>query len=518
LRIADCGLRIEAHGRSITTAIVVVLAALLPAMLAASRDFGATWDEPLQRARGRALLAYVLGEAPRLDVPEDGAHLYGAPLDVVSAALERQVDDDPYVIRHVVNAGVGWLGLGLVAWIGCRLFSPAVGLLALLLLATWPRYIAHAMNNPKDLPFAVAAAAVLLVLARVARTTPRLRMREGVLLALAIGAALNVRPGGLLFVAYLGAVIGYGLLRERPSARTIAGAGAAVGAVLAGAVAIGWLAWPWAYGRALTAPFIALATLSRFPWTEPVLFAGQSIPAPSLPPTYVPTWLVLSLPPVFLAGLVLSVVPALRGASPARDAAIALWASALFPIVYVVGVRATLYDEIRHLLFVMPPLAVLAALGWQTALGGVRGWPQAALGLLLVAGLAEPAWFQWRNHPHQIAYIQPLAGGPSSAMGRYELDYWGNCLLAGVRQVHAEAAGRPVTLAGWPTHLVQADATRLDGLRVVEPATPAYDRLLVLARGTREEILALDRRPDLIHRITTADGALLCAVLPGRAP
>ena len=95
--------------------------------------------------------------------------------------------------------------------------------------------------------------------------------------------------------------------------------------------------------------------------------------------------------------------------------------------------------------------------------------------------------------------------------------YWGNCLLAGVRWVHAEAGGRPLTLAGWPTHLVAADATRVAGLRVVAPEAAAFDRLLVLARGTREEILALDRRPDLLHRITTADGALLCAVLSGRA-
>jgi hypothetical protein len=57
----------------------------------------------------------------------------------------------------------------------------------------------------------------------------------------------------------------------------------------------------------------------------------------------------------------------------------------------------------------------------------------------------------------------------------------------------------------------------VNGLRVVAPEAAAFDRLLVLARGTREEILALDRRPDLIHRITTADGALLCAVLSGRA-
>ena len=50
-------------------------------------DFGATWDEPQQRAKGQHLLAYLTGASPVLIDPIDGAHLYGAPLDL--AVLPR---------------------------------------------------------------------------------------------------------------------------------------------------------------------------------------------------------------------------------------------------------------------------------------------------------------------------------------------------------------------------------------------------------------------------------------------
>ena len=84
-------------------------------------------------------------------------------------------------------------------------------------------------------------------------------------LAAVIGLGLNVRPGALLFIAYMVVVVLYRLQQSgTPDFKSVADAGLRVLAVLVGAVAMGWVAWPWAYAHPIVAPFRALAELGHF--------------------------------------------------------------------------------------------------------------------------------------------------------------------------------------------------------------------------------------------------------------
>ena len=135
----------------------------------------------------------------------------------------------------------------------------------------------------------------------------------------------------------------------------------------------------------------------------------------------------------------------------------------IFPVVYVVARHSTLYDGVRHLLFIVPPLVVLAAVGWVSAIAATAGAWRAAVALLLMAGLAEPLVFQVQNHPNQVAYLQPLVGGPRAAYMRFEMDYWGNCLFEAVKQTAdvARAASAPVTISGRREHQLRLNAARV---------------------------------------------------------
>ncbi len=492
-------------------------------MLIGSRDFGATWDEPQQRAKGQHLLAYLTGESPVLLDPIDGAHLYGAPLDLLCAGLDRVVSADPYVVRHVVIAATGWLGLVLCGILANRLFGPPHGLLALVLLAACPIYVAHSMNNPKDIPFATAATGLLLALTRVSAAKPFFSWRLVLVLALIIGASLNVRPGGLLFVGYLAVVVLFRIVSTGPmSLWMLARIELRVAAVLAGAVAIGWVAWPWAYANPLLAPFRALTELGHFGWGGTVLFDGHAYRGTSLPRDYVLRWFWLVLPPVMLLGLGLSLVQLRK--SEMSGQIISLWGAVLFPVVYVIGTHATLYDGVRHLLFIVPPAAILASAGWIGACRWTRPVARPAAFVGLSIGLMEPALFQWRNHPNQTAYIQPLAGGPRAAYAQYDLDYWGNSMLQALSQLEQQAGRAPLYVSGWPLIVLQADLSRFPQMVLTEPQDPRTAHFVRLARGTRDELLRLDAANDLEVQVRTADGALLCAVaprdplLPGEGP
>jgi hypothetical protein len=109
-------------------------------------------------------------------------------------------------------------------------------------------------------------------------------------------------------------------------------------------------------------------------------------------------------------------------------------------MVYFVVARPNVYDGLRHFLFILPVLAILAAAGaqqcstWVTQLLTARG--NSTLGIrsefltlsrshgftLLLLMSALPSLFTM--HPYQYAYYNLLAGDRATLHERFETDYW----------------------------------------------------------------------------------------------
>ena len=137
----------------------------------------------------------------------------------------------------------------------------------------------------------------------------------------------------------------------------------------------------------------------------------------------------------------------------------------------------------------------------------------AALGL----GLLEPAVFMWRNHPNQCVYFNAFAGGPRGAFGRYELDYWGNSARQAIDWLDSLARQKNVRIvaSGYPPHVVRDEARRHAGLDFARPMVERQHLDVIVLRGTRERVIELAARQDVLHRVTTADGTTLAIVVPG---
>jgi hypothetical protein len=407
-----------------------------------------------------------------------------------------------------------------VGRLGRLLSGPGTGLLAMVLLALSPRYFGDAMNNPKDLPLAALMAAALYYLMRLEPAYPHLRWRLAVPLTLAIGLAIDVRSGALLLLVYL-AVALFGLTVARGSlfSTRVLGTFARWAGVTLAALLLGTVFWPWARVRPLTRPLQGLLTISRLPWNFPVLFDGAEIQATALPWTYVPRWALITTPPVVLVGAALSLLLLARWKTPGSQGfrLLALWGVTLVPVAHVVLSRATIYDGVRHLLFTYPPLVVLAAAGWRASLFGPRREVKIAAALALGLFLLEPALFQWRNHPNQAVYFNALVGGPRGAFGRYELDYWGNSVLQAARWADGagRASGLRLVVSGAPHHVVRDDVRRFASLEYAREELEAHHLTIVVLRGPRQDVLDLAGRSDVLHAVTTADGAPLAVVVPG---
>lgn len=517
--------------------------ALLALLVGVSPDFGATWDERFQQKYGEQIWDYLHGRLPRtaFDTDFGNQYLYGGLFEVIAVAVQQVVPANRYVVRHGVNAVFGWVGIVFCGLLAARLFGPGAGWLAALLLAASPRYVAHSMNNPKDVPFAALAIVSLYYIVTMSPRPPHLTWRHAAKLTLAIALAIGVRPLGLVLLGLAAAALtglsAISAIRTLARAGPIAGAGPATGPAetavqsVAGAlgrlaimalvaVPLGTLAWPWAQGQPFARPVEAFLIASRATWAAgfPVLYAGQHLAADQLPWQYVPVWLGMSLPPVVLAGLAL--VPlAWRHGSSARIGILALATFVVAPIALAIWRHATLYDEIRHLLFTIPPLVALAGAGWAAALGAARRRARTVAILALVAGVAEPLVFQVRNHPNQIVYFSPIAGGPRAAFGQYDMDYWGNSMLDPVKWAAglAARAGMPVGVMGRPTEPIQANLERYPSVWFVGRKTEAAHFEIRLLRGSHDEVLDVAGRGDVIHRAATADGTPLSVVVPGPA-
>lgn len=208
--------------------------------------------------------------------------------------------------------------------------------------------------------------------------------------------------------------------------------------------------WPWAQQNPILNPLRALGEFSNFPQNVEVLLDGVIYMSTELPWFYVPQYFVVQLPEILLLFLGLGFIslPWLwrRLAMPQRQALVLLMMMAFVPMLYALVHRPALYDAVRHFLFAVPLMCILAALGgchvFVWAVNEFRqNWSRQAVGNGMMAFLsiaigAQVAVMQ-QLHPYEYIYANQLTGGVPGAFGRYELDYWGSSFKEAAEQLQA---------------------------------------------------------------------------------
>jgi len=414
-------------------------------------DYGITWDEDVHNHYGILVLNYYLSGFTDLRATNwQDLFNYGGAFDMTAALLNHISPFDTYETRHLLNGMVGVLGLIGVQRLGRVLAGPRAGFLAALFLALTPNYYGQMFNNPKDVPFAAGMVWALYYLVLLVPELPRPRWSLVAKLGLATGLALGIRCGGLILFGYLGLLLGLsGLWRalgERRATILIGDGVLSLWRVLLPVAAIGYavmlLFWPFAQLDPLHNPLQALANFSHQIFPFKTLFAGQYFPASDLPWGYLPVHVALALPEIILVLLIVAPIPVVIVARsnqwrvdrvPALRYVIVAFAVA-FPIAYAIAIKAVLFDGMRHFIFVLPPIAALAAAVMDRALDWLQRLPYRrwAYGALAVYGLGHIA-IMGMLHPDEYVYYNGFIGGVEGADGLFKTDYWANS--------YAEAVG-----------------------------------------------------------------------------
>ena len=348
----------------------ILFAGLTVAVFLTFQHYGITFDEEVQNTYGDLILRWYATRGA-----DDGAltfsnlYLYGGLFDTLASLANLISPFGVYETRHLLNGLVGVIGV-IGCWKLARVMGgPRAALFAATMLALTPDWYGQMFNNPKDIPFAAAMTWSTYFTVRLAHRLPSPPLALVLKLGLAIGLALGTRVGGvLLFVTLAFTVAGFVALEAAMPAhrarlwwtgRQIA---TNLWPVLPTAFVVMLVWWPWAQQNPIGHPLEALAEFSHFPMEFDFAFFGTWLSTTDLPWYYIPAFLAVKLPEPMVLLLVVAAVMAPFRLSRMRLPTMSFAFALFFPPVYIVATHAVLYDNIRHVLFLIPLLAVVAGI------------------------------------------------------------------------------------------------------------------------------------------------------------
>jgi hypothetical protein len=215
-----------------------------------------------------------------------------------------------------------------------------------------------------------------------------------------------------------------------------------------------YLLWPFLWWAKLPGLIRSYKVMGRFPLSLSVLVDGEYFESTNLPTSYIFKLLPIQFTePVvigFLIGLIVFIL-LIKNNKISRGYAALLVFWFFIPVLLILIRRPTMFDNFRHMLFIMPPVLVIFGIGlnWLLKSNNQR-WVSAVIGfLVIIPGAAALI----RLHPYQYVYYNQFVGGVGGAYGQYEMDYWGTSYREGIEFIN-EASDIGASVVVWgPSNL-----------------------------------------------------------------
>lgn len=436
--------------------VFLLLIIMLVLGLFSFRDYGLTWDEPLFYKYADSLgYAYspVNWFSGHFDLnrsygPSADDHKNRGPAYLLLARepvyLLEHFNIDTDAAWHLINFLSFLFGIYFFYLICLRFIQPWTSFAASAFFGFQPLLWGHAFINPKDMPFLVFfTGSIFLGFRMVDKIGAAMgqsvrQMTIHILLpALFLGIATSNRIlgplAGLLVIVYF--------LSRRTTWRT------AKWIFLYAILSIGimYATWPYLW-ESPSRFFQVFEFMSDNPTILPVLFGDQIFRAYDLPRRYLPFFLFFSLTefvwPFFFLGLI-EVVRKFRNDSTKLIQVFLVLLWLLIPLAYALFGHPPMYDGMRHFLFILPPVFIIAGFGFECIHNVTRkAWINIALVLIiLMPGLVGIL----RLHPYEYTYYNTFIGGTAGAFRHYETDYWLTCYKEAVERFD-QIGTQPLTL------------------------------------------------------------------------
>lgn len=446
---------------------MVLLCIAVAIGLATAGDYGITIDEFNTNDYGpKALAWYTSGFADRshFEAVEPPLWYYGPWFQMLTAAVQSLNLADPLTVRHAMTFLVGLTGLAALLPMARLSFGRWAGPVALALCLLTGYLYGNLFFAPIDVPFLAAMCwATLAIMVMTRASVPS--WPATVAVGMTTGLAIATRTGGIILHAYMAGALALCAL-EAFLLKGSAARKALLAIAIRGlsAIAIAWAVaialWPWLQiGNPLAQFKTAYEFFAKIPTEFEFAHWGERVTTTALPWSYIPAQWLARFPIGFLLALAAAVLlgagtaiwtlrasfvrwqrrgmAGLRGPLLllARNRSILLvWVAATAPILFLIVEHATLYDGIRHTLFVIPMLALLS--GWAIVrLGRFLGRARlaaAAVATVYAAGVLQNLV---ALHPLEYIAMNQIAGGIPGSYERFDLDYWSAAATEALRRM-----------------------------------------------------------------------------------
>lgn len=332
-----------------------------------------------------------------------------------------------YLCRPVVTSLITWMDQAEVGSLGNQLMNqliPQADAISMTL------YIDKAVQLISAVEFwflGITALGLILLWLASSDAVKRAAFTAGIVL----GITCSIR---ILGPAAAGLVIIYAWMSKK---RVLSGW---LAVYLATGLCASLLLWPYLWSAPVTRFLECVQIMANFPWSGSIRFEGLDVSAFNLPWYYLPKLLGVQLTiPLLVFSMVGIVWGVVKFKSPAHTHPlfIILLAWFLVPLVIIMVAQPNLYDNFRQLIFILPPLFVLAAFGFEQ-FSIYLSHPVVRNGVwvaLLIPGLAAGISL----HPYEYVYYNGLVGWTASIDRQYENDYWGTAVCEAGRYLDRTA-------------------------------------------------------------------------------
>lgn len=404
--------------------------------MAIFKDYGISWDEPRSRLNGYVTLNFIVNRDPLLFSYED--RHYGSIFETFLFAVEKIMFFSGdlrsiYFMRHFFTFSFFYVAVIFFFFLIKKYFRDwRFGLLGCLFLILSPRIFAHSFYNSKDLPFLSIFIIAIFTLINLLKKP---KIKNSLVHAFTSALLIDIRIVGVILpiltlIFRMGNVFWPGNGKRKIKFGIVA-------SYLLALTGFVILFWPLLWQRSLYHFLSAFKQMANFPWQNEVLYRGEYFLANNLPWHYVPVWLGITTPPLYLFIFILGTAIIVKrfinnpvSYYKKHPEALIFLAWFFLPLVAIWIVKPVLYDGFRQLFFIYPALLLIGLVGLRVILLSLKKAKKYCFKLAIVTlvciSLINTGFFMLKHHPHQNIYFNCLAGQNMAGLkNQFELDYWG---------------------------------------------------------------------------------------------
>ena len=414
-------------------------------------DYGLSWDEPKQREFGTWTFNYIFHKNSTLLPAEERYYgtIFELSLVIAEKAFKLTDIQDIYLMRHLFNFLIFYIGV-FFFYLLCKNYFKnwKIGLLGSLFLVLSPRIFADSFYNSKDIVFLSLFIISIYTLLKFLEKKNYTRVG---LHAITCALVIDVRILGIIVPFITLFFIILDILKEvyyknKNETKKIS---YYFGVYILFLIVIIVIFWPILWKNPIYNFIQAFKTMANYPWSGEMLYFGEYVSAANLPWHYIPVWISITTPILYLLGFIFGILTAIYLIIKSKlniydedirnNIIVISWF--FLPPIAVIVLHSVLYDAWRQMFFIYPAFLIMALQGvisffyFIDSLGRFKKILKMALIVGVIICLLSTFIFMIKSHPNENVYFNLLAGKSENIKNNFEMDYWGLSYRQGLEYI-----------------------------------------------------------------------------------